>query len=125
MIYKDETYDSGDVIRFLEHAIAYCDAQAGIAVHDPERVPDQQLSQDYQQAANVLSVIRDSRIDPDFAVQGEGSVYLLQPLTPAATEWIESNLPTDRTMFGSAVVVEWRYIAGIVHGIKGAGLAVR
>lgn len=64
--------------------------------------------------------------DVDFTVQGEGSVYLLQPLTPAAKEWIESHLATQSWQrFGTAIAIEHRYICDIVDGIKADGLAVR
>jgi len=60
----------------------------------------------------------------DFLVENHGSIFLLQPLTPAAESWIEQFLPQDRITFGSAVVVEHRYIADIVDGIRNDGLAV-
>jgi hypothetical protein len=61
---------------------------------------------------------------PDFLVENHGSIFLLQPLTPAAESWIEEFLPEDRMSIGSAVVVEHRCIADIVRGIQGDGLAV-
>ena len=62
---------------------------------------------------------------PDFLVENHGSIFLLQPLTPAAESWIEEFLPQYRITFGSAVVVEYRYIADIVEGIRNDGLAVQ
>jgi hypothetical protein len=44
------------------------------------------------------------------------SIFLLQPLTPAANFWIDEHLPEDRLTFAGAVVVEHRYIADIVRG---------
>jgi len=46
----------------------------------------------------------------DFELSGHGTVYLFQPLTPAARAWVEEHLPPDATWFGGAVVVEHRYI---------------
>jgi hypothetical protein len=60
----------------------------------------------------------------DFEVHNEGSIFLLQPLTPPAQEWIAEHLPENHTAFGSAVVVEHRYIADIVQGIRADGLEV-
>lgn len=63
--------------------------------------------------------------DPDFLVENHGTVYLLRALTPAAKSWIEENLSEDRQTFGSATVVEHRYIADIVRGAQADGLVVR
>ena len=60
----------------------------------------------------------------DFIVENHGTIFLLQPLTPAATSWIQENLPEDHMTFGSAVVVEHRYIADIVRGAIADGLEV-
>jgi hypothetical protein len=61
---------------------------------------------------------------PDFLVENHGSIFLLQPLTPAAEFWIQEFLPPDHMSFGSAVVVEHRYISDIVEGIRNDGLVV-
>jgi hypothetical protein len=45
-------------------------------------------------------------------------------LTPAAFEWIENHIPEDAQRLGNAIAVEHRYIADIVAGIQGDGLAV-
>jgi hypothetical protein len=60
----------------------------------------------------------------DFAVENHGTIVLLQPLTRAANEWIESNLPADRLHYAGAVVIEPRYLADIVDGIRADGLEV-
>jgi hypothetical protein len=61
----------------------------------------------------------------DFTVADEGSIFLLQPLTEAGTEWIAENLLEDRQTFGTAVVVEHSYIVSILEGIMADGLIVR
>jgi len=66
-----------------------------------------------------------SPTQPDFSVENHGSIFLLQPLSPAANSWIEENLPEDRLTFGGAVVVEHRYIADIVRGAQQDGLVTR
>jgi len=58
----------------------------------------------------------------DFELQNEGSLYLLRPLTGLAVEWLDEHIEQNRQMFGTAVVVEHRYIADIVRGIRDAGL---
>ncbi len=62
---------------------------------------------------------------PDFLVENHGSIFLLQPLTPAANSWIDENLPEDHLSFAGAAVVEHRYIADIVRGAIADGLEVR
>jgi hypothetical protein len=66
-----------------------------------------------------------SPTQPDFFVENHGTIFLLQPLTPVANSWIQENLPEDRLAFGSAVVVEPRYITDIVRGAQADGLGVR
>ncbi len=62
----------------------------------------------------------------DFTVQNEGSVYILYAETDAAKEWVSDNLPLDITTWGTnGVVIEHRYIGGIVNGIKSDGLEVQ
>ena len=63
--------------------------------------------------------------DGDFCVENHGSIFLLQPLSPAANDWIQENLPEDRLTFGGAVAVEHRYIADIVRGAQHDGLVIR
>jgi hypothetical protein len=60
----------------------------------------------------------------DFAVSNHGTIILLQPLTRAANEWVEENLPADRLHYAGAVVIEPRYLADIVDGIRADGLEV-
>ena len=61
----------------------------------------------------------------DFEVQNHGSIFLLCPLTDSASAWVDEHLPEDVLRFGRGVCVETRYIADIVAGIQGDGLAVR
>jgi hypothetical protein len=60
----------------------------------------------------------------DLSVRNEGSIFLLQPHTEAAHDWIAEHIPEDAMTFGDAVVVEHRYIADIVNGAIADGLAV-
>jgi len=60
----------------------------------------------------------------DFELQNEGSLCLLRPLTGQAVEWLDEHIEQDRQIFGTAVVVEHRYVADIVRGIRADGLEV-
>jgi hypothetical protein len=74
---------------------------------------------------NDSFVASGSSPQPDFFVENHGTIFLLQPLTPAANSWIEENLREDRLTFGGAVVVEHGYIADIVRGVQNDGLVIR
>ena len=67
------------------------------------------------------------KILPDFIVENHGSIFLLRPLTPSATSWIEEHIGQDNGFqpYFPAVVVEHRYIADIVEGIQNDELVVR
>jgi hypothetical protein len=45
-------------------------------------------------------------------------------LTRAANEWIAANLPADRLHYAGAVVIEPRYLAHIVDGLRNDGLTI-
>lgn len=62
---------------------------------------------------------------PDFFIVDHGSVVLLTASTERAREWVDERLPEDRTSWGSATVVEPRYIVDIVDGICAEGLRVQ
>jgi hypothetical protein len=68
-----------------------------------------------------------SRIPPDFIVENHGSIFLLNPQTPAATFWVEGYIGQDNGFqpYWPTVAVEHRYIADIVACIQADGLAVQ
>lgn len=61
----------------------------------------------------------------DFNVLNEGSIILLNPITAAAGEWVDEHILAGNDevqMWGSAVVVEPRFIEDILRGIVSDGL---
>jgi hypothetical protein len=68
----------------------------------------------------------------DFRVAGEGSIYLLEPITSAGAEWLRQYLdhmderPPVRPSwrFGDSVVIEHRVILDVLNNIRIAGLTV-
>ena len=58
----------------------------------------------------------------DFLLNDEGTIFLLTPVTEAATEWADEHLPEDAMHFGDAIVVEHRFIRDIVFGFTTDGL---
>ena len=61
---------------------------------------------------------------PDAYVENHGSIMLVRPTTSAATEWIEEHVSEEAMFFGSALVVEPRYVENLVGGMTEAGLEV-
>jgi len=60
----------------------------------------------------------------DFSVSNHGSIFLLEPHTHAAFDWVAEHLPAEALTFGDAVVVEHHFISDIVTGIQADGLGV-
>lgn len=62
----------------------------------------------------------------DFYFANHGSVTLLTPLTDAAQEWVDENLPPLESwqMFGNAIAIEPRNARDILQGLQGDGLTV-
>lgn len=68
-----------------------------------------------------------SESQADFFFQNHGSLCLLQPLTPAGEVWFNEHLPIDNPetqFFGDSIVIEPRYVAAILEGIRNDGLQV-
>ena len=67
-----------------------------------------------------------SKTPPDFVVENHGSIFLLKPLTLLATSRVEEHIGEDNGFqpYYPPVVVEHRYVADIVEGIRSDGLAV-
>jgi hypothetical protein len=60
----------------------------------------------------------------DVLVANEGTVFLFNPLTAKAKEWIEEHAQTDAQWFGTTLVVEHRYAWALAEGMKDAGLVL-
>jgi hypothetical protein len=63
-------------------------------------------------------------VTPDVLVANEGTVFLFNPLTSKANEWIEEHVQGDAQWFGHALIVEHRYAWGLAQGMKDAGLVL-
>ncbi len=63
---------------------------------------------------------------PDVLVHNEGTIFLFNPLTARAKEWIEENVQTEAYQwFGSTLVVEHRYSWGLAQGMVDEGLVLQ
>ena len=63
----------------------------------------------------------------DFIVHGmpQDTVFLLEPVTIYAADWIEEHIPTNAPTVGNNIAVEHRFIGQIVRGIQDDGLTVK
>ena len=60
----------------------------------------------------------------DFNLFFDGVIALLTPISEAAFQWIDTNLPDDAPCFGAATAIEARYAPDIINGIRQDGLTV-
>ncbi len=60
----------------------------------------------------------------DFLLQDEGSIFLLTPLTDAASCWVTEHVDPDALAWAGGIVVEHRFIEEIVAGAICDGLQV-
>ena len=61
---------------------------------------------------------------PDFFVQGSGTVSLFVPLTETARAWLNTHCPADNDhqYLGCNLAIEFRYVANIIRRAVGDGL---
>ena len=63
--------------------------------------------------------------NPDIRVHNEGSIFLIEPLTDKAHEWLKDNAEIENWQWlGGKFGVEHRMSAGLVEGMRGDGLIV-
>lgn len=62
---------------------------------------------------------------PDVLVANEGTIFLFNPLTAPAIEWINQNVQPDAQWFGTTLVCEHRYAWGLADGMAKDGLILR
>jgi hypothetical protein len=65
-----------------------------------------------------------SELLADVFVRYEGTIFLFEPLTVAAKQWIDENVQPNAQWFGNALVVEHRYAAGLAAAMREAGLVL-
>ena len=69
----------------------------------------------------------DSPTPPDFRLENHFSIFLIRPLTESARAWLEHNIDAAGSFqpYWPTVVVEPRYVADLLEGIRNDGMAVR
>jgi hypothetical protein len=61
---------------------------------------------------------------PDVLIANEGTVFLFNPITSRAKEWIDENVQPEAQWFGTTLVVEHRFAWGLAQGMLDAGLVL-
>jgi hypothetical protein len=72
----------------------------------------------------MTSIIQAHRVQADFGVNDQGSIFLLRSYTDAARDWITENIGDFAQFWCGALVVEHRYIESILAGAQDDGLTV-
>ena len=60
----------------------------------------------------------------DVCIENHGSLFVFQPLTPAAQAGIEENVSEESTWWAGGLVVEPRYAGDLAAGMLADGLRV-
>jgi hypothetical protein len=62
----------------------------------------------------------------DIVIENHGSIFLLRPISKSGREWLDQNIGDQNGFqpYWPTVVVEPRYIADVVNGIRGDNLEV-
>ena len=60
----------------------------------------------------------------DLKVENQGSLFLVWPMTDAGRDWLEKTAPEDAQFIAAAMVVEPRYVEGVVVAAREDGLTV-
>jgi len=61
----------------------------------------------------------------DVHIVDHRSIVLFHLNTTEASAWVEENLSNEAQFFGTALVVEPRYVADLIAGMRETGLEVR
>ncbi len=61
----------------------------------------------------------------DVRIVNHGCIILFHLNTPDAAQWVEENVTKAAQYFGTALVVEPRYVEALVAGMRGDRLEVR
>ncbi len=63
----------------------------------------------------------------DFRVEFHGAIILVVPLTRSGRAWVNKNIGADNGFqpYWPTVILEPRYLDGVIAGIRGRGLVAR
>lgn len=66
----------------------------------------------------------DPGVGVDIFVENHGTIFLVDSHTVVGEQWLDEHLPADAGRFGGKYVVEHRFIADMVDGMRADGLVV-
>lgn len=58
----------------------------------------------------------------DFHLNPQGGIFILTPMNELAKSWLREHIPDDAQWFARGVVIEHRYVDGVIAGIAEDGL---
>ena len=67
----------------------------------------------------------DATATADVHIVNHHSIVLFHLNTPEVSAWVEENVGGEAQFFGPALVVEPRYVANLIAGMRESGLEVR
>ncbi len=67
----------------------------------------------------------DKQRETDVRVENHGTIFVFQPLTAAAREWIDEHVGGETTWFAGGLVVEHRFARDLAQGMLDDGLVVQ
>ena len=78
-------------------------------------------------AASGSSPTRKKKTKWDFRVEFHGAIILLVPLTRSGCAWVNKNIGADNGFqpYWPTVILEPRYLDGVIAGIRKHGLVAR
>jgi hypothetical protein len=62
---------------------------------------------------------------PDVTVTNEGNIFIFNPHSHAAKDWIAENVQENAQYYGNGLVVEHRFAGDIIEGMEADGLSLR
>jgi len=54
-------------------------------------------------------------------LENHGSIYLLKPLSDSARDWLRNTAPDEAQFWSDALVIEPRYVRGVIEAFEEAG----
>lgn len=61
---------------------------------------------------------------PDVTAVDHGSIWIVTPHSDEAKAWVDDNVSTERTSWGSGIAVDHRMVEPLLSGMMGDGLRV-
>lgn len=61
----------------------------------------------------------------DFSIHNHGSLFTFVPLNDNAQDWMARTAPEDAQFFGGGLVVEPRFVQGVINAIEADGMTVQ